>query len=262
MDVGQAEADEEEDDRHLHDDDNEIEPGRFPDADVDHPRREGRDEHRREVEEGAAVNPCLVLVDPRGRDKAGRQVDPEVVEEPDCIARPPDRHRRRAEEILQDQVPADDPGQELPACRVGVGVGTPGDRDHRGVFGIAEPGKERGQTRNDQGEDQGRSRVFRRHVPRKDEDAGTDRCPDAETDELGRRQNPAQSPDPVGLLLQIGERFFSKKVHSVQAPEIFLLREALFEPWGQKRGGREVRGTALRSRFEVKSRKAIFAMPL
>ena len=48
---------------------------------------------------------------------------PSWSEQRDEVARPADRDRRRAERVLEDQVPADDPGDELAQRRVGVGVG-------------------------------------------------------------------------------------------------------------------------------------------
>ena len=54
--------------------------------------------------------------------------DPELVEQRDEVARPADRHRRRPERVFEDQVPADDPGDELAERGVGVGVSGPGDR--------------------------------------------------------------------------------------------------------------------------------------
>ena len=47
-----------------------------------------------------------------------------------------DRHVRAG--VLQDQVPADDPGDELAQSGVGVSVGRAGDGNHRGQLGIAE----------------------------------------------------------------------------------------------------------------------------
>ena len=46
-----------------------------------------------------------------------------------------------AEGVLEDEVPADDPGDQLAERRVGVGVGRPGDGDHAGELGVAEAGE-------------------------------------------------------------------------------------------------------------------------
>ena len=47
------------------------------------------------------------------------------------------------ERVLEDEVPADDPRDQLAQRRVGVGVGRSRDRNHRGEFGIAESGEAR-----------------------------------------------------------------------------------------------------------------------
>ena len=57
------------------------------------------------------------------------------------VRRESDAHRHVADGVFQDQVPADDPGDQLAHGRVGVGVGAAGDRNHRRQLGIAEPGK-------------------------------------------------------------------------------------------------------------------------
>ena len=51
--------------------------------------------------------------------------------------------------VFKDQIPADDPCDELAERGVGVGVSRAGDRNHGGQFGVAEAGE-----RADQGRDQ------------------------------------------------------------------------------------------------------------
>ncbi len=45
------------------------------------------------------------------------------------------------EGVFEDQIPADDPGDEFAEGGVGVGVGGTGDGDHRSQFGVAEAGE-------------------------------------------------------------------------------------------------------------------------
>ena len=45
------------------------------------------------------------------------------------------------EGVFEDQVPADDPRDQLAQRGVGVGVRRAGDGNHRGEFGVAEPGE-------------------------------------------------------------------------------------------------------------------------
>ncbi len=55
------------------------------------------------------------------------------------------------EGVLEDEVPADDPGDELAHDGVGVGVGGAGDGDHAGELGVTEAGE----TTDDGDEDEG-----------------------------------------------------------------------------------------------------------
>ena len=47
-------------------------------------------------------------------------------------------YRHVGARVLEDQVPADDPGDEFAHGRVSVGVGRAGDGDHAGEFGVAK----------------------------------------------------------------------------------------------------------------------------
>ena len=57
-----------------------------------------------------------------------------------------------ADRVLEDQVPADDPGHELAEGRVGVRVGAAGDRDHGRELGVAEPGQRAHRAQQHEGE--------------------------------------------------------------------------------------------------------------
>ena len=52
-----------------------------------------------------------------------------------------DRDTHIGESVLEDEVPADDPGDELAERGVGVGVGRAGDGDHTGQLGVAKAGE-------------------------------------------------------------------------------------------------------------------------
>ena len=52
-----------------------------------------------------------------------------------------DRDYDVADDVFEDQVPADDPGENLAERGVGIGVGAAGDGNHRGQFGVTESGK-------------------------------------------------------------------------------------------------------------------------
>ena len=74
------------------------------------------------------------------------------------VARPADGDGRGGEQVLEQQVPADEPGQEGPEGRVGVGVGRAGGRDHRGQLRVAERGQPGGDPGEDERDDHGRAR--------------------------------------------------------------------------------------------------------
>ena len=61
-----------------------------------------------------------------GRARGGAEErwkrDPEVGEKGDDVAGPPHRHRGGAKRVLEHQIPADDPGDELTERRVSIGV--------------------------------------------------------------------------------------------------------------------------------------------
>ena len=83
----------------------------------------------------------LLLLAPEDRraDPGLRQVDAErVVEEGDHVARPADADRGRRDQVLEDEIPPDDPGDELAHRRVRVGVRAPRDGDHRRHLRVAE----------------------------------------------------------------------------------------------------------------------------
>ena len=49
----------------------------------------------------------------RGRAQRGRKVDSEIAQEADEISGPSDRNRCRTKRIFENQVPSDDPRDEL-----------------------------------------------------------------------------------------------------------------------------------------------------
>ena len=59
--------------------------------------------------------------------------------------------------VLEDEVPADDPGDELAEGGVGVGVGGAGDGDHAGELGVAEAGEGADDGDEDERDGEGRA---------------------------------------------------------------------------------------------------------
>ena len=125
----------------------------------------------------------------RGRRRhPDRQVDIEAGENPLEVAAPADGDGHRADGVLEDQVPADHPGEDLAERGVGVGVGAARDRDHRGELRVAERGEAAGQAGEHVGEHDGRPGLVGRRGAGQDEDAGPDDRADPEQGQVDRRQ--------------------------------------------------------------------------
>jgi hypothetical protein len=123
------------------------------------------------------------------------------------VVRPGNRDRDVADGVLQDQVPADDPGDELAEGCVRVRVGGPRDRDHRGKLRVAE----RGEAADDGGEDERHHErgscarpvnVAGRRRPDRREDPGADDRADAERDQVDRTQHLLEL---MALLARLGD---------------------------------------------------------
>ena len=119
-----------------------------------------------------------------GRAEVVGPAEADRLEEGHEVLAPALRHHGRAEHQLEDQVPADDPGDQLAQGRVGEGVRRAADRDRRGELRVAE-GR---QTTTDRGdherEHHRRSGVLRSRLAGQGEDAGADDDADAEDREV------------------------------------------------------------------------------
>ncbi len=70
-------------------------------------------------------------------------MDAEPVQQIDDVRGEADADAHVGEGVFEDEVPADDPGDEFAERGVGVGVGGAGDGDHAGELGVAEAGEAR-----------------------------------------------------------------------------------------------------------------------
>ena len=147
-------------------------------------------------------------------DQLRRQIDAQPRQQLHHVGRPAGSHRRGAEGIFQNQVPADDPGEEFAQGRVAIGVGRSGDGNQRGEFGVTQAGESARNPGKDERQHDGRPGVQGRHRSRQHENAGADDGPDAERDQIGGPQRALEGvlANLVALLLDHVEGLFGEKI--------------------------------------------------
>ena len=119
----------------------------------------------------------------RTGDRLGQADAEERVQQRLQVAAPADGHRRHRHAVLEDQVPADDPRDELAERRVAVGVGAARDRDRRGQLGVGEGREQAGDPREGEGDDDRRAGIADA-LADDHEDAGADDRADAQRGEV------------------------------------------------------------------------------
>src|SRR6185437_15468930 len=147
-----------------------------------------------------------------------RDVQPDLFHECREIAAPAYRDRRGSEQILQDQVPPDDPGDELAERCVTVGVGASGDRNHRRKFGVAEAGEETAYSGQDERVNDSRPGVLRCRGAGKDENSCANDGADAERCKVERTKRA-----PQRSLLPLPTRFSLKQRDALPRPKSHVI---------------------------------------
>ena len=184
-----ANHDHHQDDRHLQHHDHAVDERRFLGAANQQRGEQEEDDDGRDIDDAmhAADGICLE----RGMTPLIGDVHAHHLERLVEVLAPRDRDRRRADGVLEHEVPADDPGHQLAHRRVRIGVGAAGDRDHRRELGVAEAGEGAAEAGDHEREGHRRTGALgdRRRGP--DEEAGADDGADAEGD---------QRPRPEGAL--------------------------------------------------------------
>ena len=175
IDEEDAGDDDEQDDEDLDRDEHQVDPQRLLDAER-HESAEHQDEQDRHEIDGAAVSDGL-----GDRRAQLRHERPEV-------RAPPLGHHAGAEEHLQDQIPPDDPREELAERGVRERVGRAGHRHSRCEFRVAQGGQSaRDRSHDEADHDRGSCDLVRR-ASRECEDAGADDDADPEHREVERGQ--------------------------------------------------------------------------
>ncbi len=114
--------------------------------------------------------------------------DAEAGEQALHVAAPANRHRHRADGVLENQVPADHPGDQLAQRGVGIGVGAAGDRDHRRELGVAQRRERARQARREVRHGDRRAGLVGRGGAGQHEDAGADDGSDTQERKVERTQ--------------------------------------------------------------------------
>jgi hypothetical protein len=142
----------------------------------------------------------------------GRHRNPEMADQLAEIPGPSDGHADVAHRVFHDQVPPDDPGDELAQRSVGVGVGGARDRYHRRELGVAQRREAAGDRREQEREHDRRAGARPRRVADDGragggEDPGADRGPDAERGEVPLVEGAREPAALADVLLAVLDRF-------------------------------------------------------
>ena len=133
-----------------------------------------------------------------------RQRDAEAAQQRVEVVAPRDRDRDVADGVFENQVPADDPRDQLAERRVRVGVGAARLRNHRRQLRVAQPRQRAGAAEQQEREHQRRPGALPDHLAvRADlpgrrgadraEDAGADHRADRQHDQIAGAERPLQA---------------------------------------------------------------------
>ena len=120
-------------------------------------------------------------------DRVGDR-EAEVVEQHPEVRAPALRDDAGTQEHLEDEVPPDDPREDLAEARVAERVRRPRDRDGRGELRVAHRRERAADRREDERQDDARAGDVVGRPPGEREDAGADDHADAEHDQVERAQ--------------------------------------------------------------------------
>ena len=169
-----AKGNEEDHDGHFDENDDGVGLGAFADAVNEQGSDGGHDEQRRDIkgdmmtshhgQRGGGIslqalaaffdNPLRggVIVHQPERESEIEEAAAQLHE----VTGPADGHGHVPDGIFQDQVPADDPGDDLPEGGIGVSVSRPGDGNHGSQFAVTKSRKSAGHRGHDEGKNHGR----------------------------------------------------------------------------------------------------------
>ena len=154
---------------------------------------------------GRIVGRPKVRREPRGNMNA------DVAHQFPEIAGPSDRHANVADRVLDDQVPANNPGDQFAERCVGVRVGAARDGHDRGELRITQGGESTRHGRENEGQNDGRAgawthRVSSNRRARGDEHASPNGGADAQCREVPLAQRSAQTAAFGQIVFAVGNR--------------------------------------------------------
>ncbi len=216
VDVEDPHPDHEEHDGELDQHHDRVEARALLDADDQHPGDETGDHDPGQVEPAAGAHEVAhgrIVVEGRSGYLLGQMYaeDGEDILE---VFRPTMGDGHRGHGVFEDEVPPDDPGEELAHGGVGVGVGGARDRHHRRELGVAEGREDARDAGGHEGKHEGGARTVVGRLAGEHEDAGADDGPDPEGRELRRSEDAAEAVLPLGLLEEHGERLAGEELVS------------------------------------------------
>ena len=152
-----------------------------------------------------------------------RQIDPESLQQRVEVVAPGNRDGDVAHGVFEDQVPADDPCDQLAKRRIRIGISAPRLRNHRRELGVAETGERARAAQQEKREHQRRAGPRSNHVAARPglaggcradraEDPGPNHRPDGEHDQIACAERPFQAVQALGLLDQRRDRFACKEL--------------------------------------------------
>jgi hypothetical protein len=175
-----------------------LEPRGVAHALVEDERDEQAEQHGEEVDLVRTVGDAVGL----GARRAGhpqRQPDVQETEQVVEVAGDADGHHRHDRGVLQQQVPADEPADDLTEDGVAVGVGRAGARDEAGELGVGERRRGAGHAGDQERDQHRRAGGLVGHRAGQGEDAGADDAADADRGQLPQAERAVQ-PAAFGLL--------------------------------------------------------------
>ena len=160
---------------------------------------------------------------PVARRQPDRQLDTEAAYQRVEVVAPRDRDGDIADGVFQDQVPADDPRDELAQRGVGIRVRAARLRNHRRQFRVAQTGERAGTAKEQKRKHERRSGAHADHLAvrtdlaggrRADraEDSGADHRADGEHDQIAGTERALQAVGAVRVLDQRRDRLPLKQL--------------------------------------------------